>query len=376
MIVVTGATGQLGSLIVQRLLERVPADQIGVSVRDPDRAADLAGRGVRVRRGDFTDPDTLTAAFQGASQVLIVSVDKLGDQAIAQHKTAIDAANRAGAQRILYTSHQAASPDSLFTPARDHAATEAHLAVTARAFTALRNGFHAATMAHLLGRALDTGDLVAPADGPVSWTTHADLAEAAAVILADGNRSAGETPVLTAADAVDLRGVARILSDLTGHTIRRVIVDDDDYVTGLVRRGVPELAAHMFLSQFRAARHGEFSVSDPALQTLLGHEPQPIRTVLEGVITARRGRHWRVSPTPSSPARYWPANSFACSPFIGRPGSSSMVALSPSVRSWAEHWMGGRAERPAPGRSCVPARHSLTARSSNDPNTVPNRKPP
>lgn len=118
MIIVTGANGRLGSQIVHRLLHRVPADQVGVSVRDPERAADLAARGVRVRRGDCTEPDTLPAAFAGAAQVLVVSVDKLGEDAVAQHRTAIDAARHAGAQRILYTSHQAASPTSLFGPAR------------------------------------------------------------------------------------------------------------------------------------------------------------------------------------------------------------------------------------------------------------------
>lgn len=286
MIVVTGAIGLLGSQIVHRLLERVPADRVGVSVRDTGRAADLAARGVRVRRGDFTDPDSLAAAFEGASQVLVVSVDKLGEEAIAQHRTAIDAAQRAGAQRILYTSHQAVSADSLFGPARDHAATEADLAASGVPYTALRDGFHAATVPHLLGRALESGELVAPADGPVSWTTHADLAEAAAAILTDQDRPSSDTPVLTAAEAVDLHDVAATLSDLHGRTIRRVVVDDEDYVAGLTGHGVPQPAAAMFLTMFRAARRGEFTVTDPTLAALIGHEPQPIHTVLQTATTA------------------------------------------------------------------------------------------
>ncbi len=286
MIIVTGASGQLGSQIVRRLLERVPADQVGVSVRDTERAADLAAHGVRVRPGDFTKPDTLAAAFEGASQVLIVSVDKLGEPAVTQHKSAIDAAQRAGAQRILYTSHQAAKPDSLFEPARDHAATEAYLAATGVPFTALRDGFQAVTVPHLLGRALQTGELVAPADGPVSWTTHADLAEAAAAILTDPDRPTSETPVLTAADPLDLNDVAKIVSDLVGRTIRRVVVADEDYVAGLAAHGVPQSAARMFLTMFQAARRGEFAVTDPTLAKLIGHEPQPIEIVLQAVTAA------------------------------------------------------------------------------------------
>ena len=232
MIIITGATGQLGSRIVASLLDRVPAHEIGVSVRDPERAADLAARGVRVRRGDFTEPDSLAGAFEGATQVLIISVSETGPAAVAAHAAAADAAHAAGAERILYTSHQGASADSLFAPMPDHAAAERHLAGTGTPFTALRNGFYASTIPHLLGRALETGELVAPADGPVSWTAHADLAEAAAVILAGGGRFDGPTPPLTAPDALDLEDIAAILTKLTGRTIRRVVADDDEWTAG------------------------------------------------------------------------------------------------------------------------------------------------
>jgi len=282
MIVVTGATGQLGAQIVNELLARVPADSLGVSVRDPERAGDLAARGVRVRRGDFTAPDTLPHAFEGAEQVLIVSANATGEEAVAQHVAAIDAARDAGAQRVLYTSHQAAAPASVFAPMPDHAATEAHLVRTGT-FTALRNGFYASTIAHLLGRAVETGEFVAPADGPVSWTAHADLAAAAAAVLADEGRFDGATPPLTARDAVDLEGVAGILSELTGRTVRRVVADDDEWVSGLIGHGVPEAQATMLLGMFLASRRGEFATSDPALEDLLGREPTPVRDVLEGV---------------------------------------------------------------------------------------------
>ena len=216
---ITAPTGQLGSQIVHQLLERIPADQVGVSVRDTGRAADLAVRGVRVRPGDFTDPDSLAAAFEGAAQVLIVSANETGGAAVAQHAAAIDAARAAGAKRILYTSHQGASADSLFAPMRDHAATEQYLAGTGTPFTALRNGFYASTVPNLLGQARQTGELVAPADGPVSWTMHADLAEAAAIILTDEGRFDGATPPLTAPDALDLKDIAGILTELSGRTI-------------------------------------------------------------------------------------------------------------------------------------------------------------
>jgi len=232
MIIVTGATGQLGSQIVRRLLDRVPAEQVGVSVRDPDRAADLATRGVRVRHGDFTQPASLAGAFEGATQVLVVSAATTGASAVDQHAAVFQAALAAGARRLVYTSHQAARDDSLFAPMPDHAATEQYLAGTGAPFTALRNGFYASFVPRLLGQALQTGQLIAPADGPVSWTTHADLAEAAAIILADEGRFEGPTPPLTAPEAFDLQAVASILSELTGRPVSRVVADDDEFVAG------------------------------------------------------------------------------------------------------------------------------------------------
>lgn len=270
MIVVSGATGKLGSLVVVGLLDRVPAEQVAVSVREPDRAEGLAARGVRVRRGDFAEPSTLAAAFEGATQVLLVSVNTIGPEKVAQHRAAVDAAYAAGAKRVLYTSHQGAGAESLFAPMVDHAATETYLAGLGTSFTSLRNGYYADTIPLLFGRALETGELVAPADGPVSWTAHVDLAEAAVRVLTDEGRFDGPTPPLTAPEVFDLGQVAALLGELSGRTIRRVVVDDEEWVAGLVAQGAPAARATMLLGMFQAARRGEFAVTDPALEELLG----------------------------------------------------------------------------------------------------------
>lgn len=282
MIIVTGATGQLGAQIVERLLTRVPAEQIGVSVRDVDKAADLAARGVRVRHGNYSDPGSLKNAFEGATQVLVISSNDSGADAVAQHTGAVDAARAAGAERVLYTSHQASATDSSFLPMHDHARTEQYLLEQGGAFTSLRNGFYASTVAFLIGPAVQTGTIVAPADGPVSWTAHADLAEATAIVLADGGLLDGVSPPLTAPETMDLEGVARVLSDLTGRTITRVVADDDEWKAGLVGRGMPEEQADFTLGLFRAARRGEFDVTDPALEELLGRPATPLRSNLQG----------------------------------------------------------------------------------------------
>jgi uncharacterized protein YbjT (DUF2867 family) len=286
MIVITGATGQLGSRIVTSLLERVPAAEVSVSVRDPGRAAGLAERGVRVRRGDFSQPGSLAEAFEGATQVLLVSANETGGKLVAAHRAAIDAARAAGAERILYTSHQGAGADSLFAPMPDHAATEAYLAQSGIPFTSLRNGFYATTVPILLGQALSTGEIVAPADGPVSWTTHPDLAEAAAAVLADRGRFDGASPPLTGPEALDLADVAVILSKVTGRTIRRTVADDDEWAAGLAAHGVPEAQATMLLGLFRASRRGEFAVTSPALGELIGRPATPLGSFLKGATAA------------------------------------------------------------------------------------------
>ena len=199
MIVITGATGALGRQIVAQLLDRRNADQIGVSVRDPAKAQALSQRGVRVRQGDFDHPETLAAAFEGATQVLIVSSNAraYGGDAIGQQRAAVEAARAAGARRIVYTSHMGAGADSAFPPMHDHAAAEAMLRDCGVAWTALRNGFYASTVPMMVGEAASSGVLAAPADGKVSWTAHADLAAAAVEVLLQEGRFEGPTPPLT-----------------------------------------------------------------------------------------------------------------------------------------------------------------------------------
>ncbi|WP_424950742.1 NAD(P)H-binding protein [Deinococcus sp.] len=291
MIIVTGATGQLGRAVAEQLLVRLPAAEIGVSVREPQKAGALAERGVRVRHGDFGDAESLRHAFEGATQVLIVSSNSAGDGAVRQHQTAIDAARAAGARRILYTSHMGAGAASAFPPMRDHAATEALLQASGVAFTSLRNGFYADSGLMLMGPAAQktgtpTGELVAPSDGPVSWTTHADLAEATALILADEGRLGGVTPPLTGAEALDLAALGALASALTGQPISRVLQSDDAYRSGMASRGLPAAQVEMLLGLFVASRGGEFMAVDGTLATLLGRPPVSMHEVLASRLTA------------------------------------------------------------------------------------------
>jgi NAD(P)H dehydrogenase (quinone) len=287
MIIVTGATGQLGRAIVQQLLGRVPADQIGVSVRDPEKAKTLTEQGVRVRRGDFDDPKSLAQSFEGASQVLIISAGVTGELAVRLHTQAIEAARKAGAKRILYTSHMGARSDSPFPPMPDHAATERVLEKSGVAFTSLRNGFYAANALRLMARGLETGDLYAPEDGKVAWTTHADLAEATAIVLAGNSVLNGVAPPLTAHAAFDMSDLTALASELSGRTIKRIVVSDARWRENMIAHGLPEAQANLLLGLFQASRRGDFAQVDPTLEGLIGHRPQTMRDVLAVTLSSQ-----------------------------------------------------------------------------------------
>ncbi|GGO40974.1 SDR family oxidoreductase [Deinococcus humi] len=279
MIVVTGATGQLGRAIIEKLVARLPVAQVGASVRDPEKAADLQALGVRVRQGDYRDPASLTRAFEGATQVLLVSSNAraYGGDPLSQHRVAIEAARNADAARIVYTSQMAAGASSAFPPALDHAATEDMLDQSGLDWTALRNGFYASSALNFLGDSPDTGLLETPADGKIAWTTHADLAEAAAVILADAGRFDGPTPPLTASQALDFAELAAAASEVLGRPIQRRVISDEEFGARMAARGTPTGAVNMMLGMYRASRAGEFATVHPTLEQLLGRPPLTVR---------------------------------------------------------------------------------------------------
>lgn len=282
MLIVTGASGKLGGLVVEALLRRVPANRIGVSVRDPEKVAGLAARGVRVRRGTYDDADSLRHAWDGASRVLLVSSDAGagGGDPLKQHETAIGVARALGVERLLYTSQVSSSAESRFPPGRDHAATEAMLAASGLAWTALRHGFYADSALAMQAHGFASGTLAGPEDGKVAWVTHEDLAEVDALMLAGRETIEGATPPLTGSEALDLGDLARLASEVTGRTIARQVIGEDAMSRTLRAAGLPAPVLEIALGYYRAARAGEFARVDPTVQRLLGRQPRPMRDVL------------------------------------------------------------------------------------------------
>ena len=296
MLVVTGATGVLGSKVVAQLLARgVPAATIRVSVRDASKAKALSDQGVCVRQASFSDVASLHHAFEGADRLLLVSANESGPAIDAMRANMVQAAAGSGARRIFYTSHQGVSLTSAFPPMVSHAKAEADLAAAAPGrFTPLRNGFYASTALMMVDMALATGKLVAPRDGPMSWACHDDLAEAAAILLSAPDEEAARlltpglaAPPLTGAEALDLAAVASLMAAASGKAIVSVPVEDDAHVAAMAARGVPPERAQIMLGMFRASRAGEFRAVDGALGRILGRPPRSMREQVVAHVAAK-----------------------------------------------------------------------------------------
>ena len=189
MIVITGATGQLGRLVISHLLKTTPSGQIVAAVRDPAKAADLQALGVHVRQADYNDPASLDTAFAGATKVLLISSNDIGNRT-AQHQNVIDAAVRASAALLAYTSVLHADT-SLLGLASEHRETEDAIRASGLTYTLLRNGWYLENYTAGLKGALEHGALSgAASDGKIAAAARDDYAQAAAVVLASGQQVA------------------------------------------------------------------------------------------------------------------------------------------------------------------------------------------
>lgn len=274
-IVVTGATGKLGGFAVQALLRRgVAATDIVAGGRKPDKLADLAALGVRTAIIDFDDPDTVAAAFVGATRVLLVSVPGNPNR-VGQHTTAITAAQRAGVELLAYTSFIHA--DSGTTPTHpDHRATESVLRESGVPFVALRNPTYTESRLRWVPGWRTQGRVIgACGNGLLSTATQADLGEAAAVVLtSDGH--VGATYELGGDDPFTLTEFAAELSRQTGESIPYVDLPIDDYRADLVADGYSEAVANNLAAVDLAVAAGQFENSTGDLRRLLGRPSTPL----------------------------------------------------------------------------------------------------
>jgi NAD(P)H dehydrogenase (quinone) len=282
-LLVTGASGHLGHLVVEALLGRgVPASDLVAMARTPESVADLAERGVEVRRADYDDRASLDAAFAGVDRLLLVSGSAVG-QRITQHANVIDAAKAAGVGFVAYTSITRADTSDLALAA-EHQATEELLAASGVPHALLRNSWYLENYTGQVGTALEHGVVLGAAgEGRVSAATRADYADAAAVVLA-GEGHEGAVYELGADRAFTLGEYAATLSRAAAREITYRDLSAEDYTAALVAAGLPEGYAAVLADSDRGLSQGALFTDSGDLSRLIGRPTTDVESALRAAL--------------------------------------------------------------------------------------------
>jgi NAD(P)H dehydrogenase (quinone) len=275
-IAVTGATGQLGRIVIENLKQRTATSSILALVRKPEQAEAL---GVAARAFDYSKTETLDAALSGVETLLLISSSEIG-QRVAQHANVIAAAKRAGIKRIVYTSVLHAD-SSVLPLADEHRATEATLKASGLSYTLLRNGWYTENSTGFAGVALANGALFGSAgEGRISSATREDLAEAAAVVLTtDGHENT--TYELVGDTSWTLADLAAEISKQTGKNIPYRNLPEADYAAALEGVGLPKGLATALASYDVSASLGALYGNERALAELIGRPTTPLAISVE-----------------------------------------------------------------------------------------------
>ncbi|RBW68411.1 SDR family oxidoreductase [Bacillus taeanensis] len=275
---VTGATGKLGTKIVETLLKTVSADQLAVSVRNPEKAKGLQDRGVDVRHGDFDSPETLDAAFEGIDRLLIISADGDNETRIRQHTNAVAAAERAGVQFIAYTSIANAKESNNFL-APTHKATEEAIEKTGIPYSFLRNNWYLENEISSIQGVLAGAPWVTSAEnGKVGWALQQDYAEAAAVVLSGNDHE--NTIYELSGKLLTQNEFAAALGFVLGKEVAVQHVDDEDYADIMKGAGVPDFLIPFLVNIQKDIREGTLEIESNDFEKLLG---RPAVSVSEGL---------------------------------------------------------------------------------------------
>lgn len=280
----TGATGQLGALVAEGLLESTDASQLVALARNTDKASDLAARGIEVRAFDYDRPETLAPALAGVDRLLLISGNAIG-QRVPQHKAVIDAAVAADVPFIAYTSFLHLDDASIIAVAPEHKETEALLADAPLDIALLRNGWYTENFADLAKQAADTGTLLTSAGaGRVSSATREDYARAAVAVLTAQNAESA-TYELSGDESYTIPELAAAVSRAAGKPVDVAAVSADEHRATLQKAGVPEGGVEFLVSTDQAIAAGELEDTAPGeLSQLIGRPTTPLDTTVRSLI--------------------------------------------------------------------------------------------
>ncbi|MFE4239866.1 MULTISPECIES: SDR family oxidoreductase [Peribacillus] len=275
-ILVTGATGELGSKVVETLLKTVPASQLAVSVRNPEKAEGFRARGVEVRHGDFDKPETLDSAFSGIDRLLIISTAGDYETIIRQHNNAVAAAQRAQVKFIAYTSVTNASESTLvLAPA--HRAREEAILKTGIPYSFLRNNWYLENeIGSIQGVMAGVPWVTSAGTGKVGWALKQDYAEAAATVLSGNGHE--NTVYELSGQLLTQEELASALGTVLGKEVLVQQVDDATYADIMKGAGVPEAYIPMLVNMQTVIRDGGLEIESNDLEKLLG---RPITAINE-----------------------------------------------------------------------------------------------
>lgn len=281
-LLVTGAAGQFGRLAVDELLAR-GATKLVAGTRDPAKLADLAARGIEVRRVDFDDAD-LAAAFAGIDRMLLISTDAIGKR-VDQQARAAEAAAAAGVKHVVYTSAPAPRPNPGSGVAPDHYWTEQAIVATGVDYTFLRNHIYAEISLLGAGSAIGSGQLFDATDGKGrNYVTRADAARAAAgALLSAEGKSIHD---VTGPAPVTQQELATLFSQLSGKPVTRIGLSPSDLRGGMIAAGFPEGMADVMVAFDTDAANGFHAIATDAVERFSGRKPE----ALGDFLAARRAQ--------------------------------------------------------------------------------------
>jgi NAD(P)H dehydrogenase (quinone) len=287
MILVTAATGHLGTAIIDSLLKKnVPASQVAGLVRDPKKAAGLSAKGIATWTGDYFDPASLETAFQGIDTLVFISSGSLEDR-VAQHRNVVNAAKTAGVKHIIYTSVLKATDTLKFFPGIDHYHTEALLKASGIAYTVFRNTFYVEVLPMLLHGALESGQwYYAAGDAKANFAARTDMAEAIANVAADPAPHANKIYEITSNQSYTFHEIAGIVSKATGKAFSYIPVPLQALKDGMKQAGVPESHIPMYASIAEGISVGEMDAVDGSLEKLLERKPVDLKEYLPKLLSA------------------------------------------------------------------------------------------
>ncbi len=276
-LLVTGASGKLGQLVLESLIKRGEKNIIATS-RNPEKLQRFAARGVEVRSADFQRPETLTEAFKGASRLLIISTDAIGAR-VDQHKNAIEAAKKAGIRHIIYTSWPKAETSVAFV-SREHIETEKLIKESGLSYTILRNYPYAQNIFYAIPQALQMGTLYGSAGkGGVAYVTREDCADAAAgALLSDSEKN--EILDITGPDIINYDELVKMVSEISGKPLVYVDIAQADLKAALLKSGLPETWADVFVTFDVSYKNGDTKDVSDAVLKLSGHAPKGFKEFL------------------------------------------------------------------------------------------------